>query len=289
VDLIIASLALASAMIHPLREFIMKGSRYPEAGYLGIVALWIPLTLIHTLIVGADLGSAWGVWPIVLLSYLGFFLFYVGMIETIKRGDLSVYYPIARASPLFIVVVGFLFLGHRYSPVLLFGIGLVLLGAFFLQYKRGARFLRQPAALIGALVAMSGTGIYSLADAEAMRTVEPMVMMAWVYILLVPSCALYFALTRPRGQHIIAHLLAGWRQTPVRFVAAAVLSYLSYYLILVTYQLGGNVAAVGSLRLASIPVSVFLGGRYLKEADMRTRLAWSLVLTGGIVVIIIAR
>jgi drug/metabolite transporter (DMT)-like permease len=289
VDLVIASLALASALIHPLREFIMKGSRYPEAGYLGIVALWIPLTLTHTVIAGADLGSAWAVWPVVLLSYLGFFLFYVGTLETIKRGDLSVYYPIARASPLFIVVVGFLFLGHRYSPALLSGIGLCLVGAFFLQYKPGARFLRQPAALMGALVAMSGTGIYSLADAEAIRTVEPMVMMAWVYILLVPSCAAYFALTRPRGQRIIAHLLAGWQQTPWRFVAAAVLSYLSYYLILVSYQLGGNVAAVGSLRLASIPVSVFLGGRYLKEADMRTRLAWSLVLTGGIVVIIVAR
>ena len=47
-------------------------------------------------------------------------------------------------------------------------------------------------------------------------------------------------------------------------------SYLSYYLILVSYQMGGNVAAVNSLRQVSIPLSVILGGLYLKEADTRS-------------------
>jgi drug/metabolite transporter (DMT)-like permease len=289
VDFTVAGLALVSAAIHPLREFIMKGSRYPAGGYLAVVILWIPLSFMHTFIVGADLTAPLAIWPVVLFSTLGFFLFYVGTLETIKRGDLSVYYPIARASPLFIVVVGFLFLGHRYTPVMLLGIGLVLIGAFFLQYKRGARFWRQPAALIAALVAMSGTGLYSLADAAAMRSVEPMAMMAWVYVLLVPCCMAYFVFTRPRGERVTAHLFIGWLHTPWRFVAAAVLSYLSYYLILLCYQLGGNVAAVGALRLASIPISIFLGGLYLKEADMRTRLAWSLVLAAGMAVIIFAR
>jgi drug/metabolite transporter (DMT)-like permease len=289
VDFAVAGLALLSAAIHPLREFIMKGSRYPAGGYLAVVILWLPLTFGHTMIAGADLAAPLKIWPVVLFSTLGFFLFYVGMLETVKRGDLSVYYPIARASPLFIVAVGFLFLGHSYTPTMLLGIGLVLVGAFFLQYKRGARFLRQPAALIAALVAMSGTGLYSLADAEAMRSVEPMAMMACVYVLLVPCCIAYFVFTRPRGERIAAHLFIGWLQTPWRFAAAAVLSYLSYYLILLCYQLGGNVAAVGSLRLAAIPISVILGGRYLKEADTRTRLAWSLVLAAGMVVIIFAR
>ena len=52
---------------------------------------------------------------------------------------------------------------------------------------------------------------------------------------------------------------------------------------------GGNVAAVNSLRQVSIPLSVILGGLYLKEADTRSRLLWAVVLAAGVVVIVLAR
>ena len=83
--------------------------------------------------------------------------------------------------------------------------------------------------------------------------------------------------------------MASWRQRPGCHLAAGVIAYASYLMILTAYQLGGNVAAVTSVRQASIPISVLLGGLYLREASMGLRLLWSLVLAGGILIIITAR
>ena len=81
-------------------------------------------------------------------------------------------------------------------------------------------------------------------------------------------------------------LFAGWIKTPWRHIVAGSLAYISYFLILWAYQLGGNVAAVASVRQASIPLSVIGAALVLKERSINRRLLWSCVLTLGIVVII---
>ncbi|MCH7958387.1 MAG: hypothetical protein IIB63_12630 [Proteobacteria bacterium] len=47
-------------------------------------------------------------------------------------------------------------------------------------------------------------------------------------------------------------------------------------------------AAVTSVRQASIPISVLIGGLWFKEPDMTRRLFASLILAAGIVVIVVA-
>jgi drug/metabolite transporter (DMT)-like permease len=248
----------------------------------------VVLAAVHSVILGFDLWSAAAVWPLVLFSCLGVFLYYMGTMETIKRGDVSVYYPIMRSSPLPVVVLGFLALGHRYSLTMLGGIALVLIGAFFLQYKRGTRLFSQPLVMSTALVALAGSGVYSLADAEAMRTVEPMVFLFWVNVLVVLCSAIYIMVMKSPGRSHLMHLFGGWRQTPVMYVMAGLSSYASYTLILTAFQMGGNVAAVTSVRQVSIPLAVILGGLYLKEADTRSRLLWAVVLAAGVVVIVLS-
>ena len=66
-----------------------------------------------------------------------------------------------------------------------------------------------------------------------------------------------------------------------------VMAYASYYLILMAYQMGGEVAAVTAVRQASIPISVMLGGLFLREGSILRRLFAALLLTAGIVVIIV--
>ena len=288
-DITIASIVLVSAALHPFRELMIKKNMFPESAYFACISLWVVLTAIHSVILGFDLWSAAAVWPLVLFSCFGVFLYYMGTMETIKRGDVSVYYPIMRSSPLPVVVLGSLVLGHRYSLTMLGGIALVLIGAFFLQYKRGTRLFSQPLVMSTALVALAGTGVYSLADAEAMRTVEPMVFLFWVNVLVVLCSAIYIMVMKSPGRSHLMHLFGGWRQTPVMYVMAGLSSYASYYLILTAFQMGGNVAAVTSVRLVSIPLSVVLGGLYLKEADTRSRLLWAVVLVSGVVVIVLAR
>ena len=288
-DITIAGIVLVSAALHPFRELMIKKNMFPESAYFACISLWVVLAAVHSVILGFDLWSAAAVWPLVLFSCLGVFLYYMGTMETIKRGDVSVYYPILRSSPLPVVVLGFLGLGHRYSLTMLGGIALVLIGAFFLQYKRGTRLFRQPLVMLTALGALAGSGVYSLADAEAMRTVEPMVFLFWVNVLVVLCSAIYIMVMKSPGRSHLTHLFGGWRQTPVMYVMAGLSSYASYYLILTAFQMGGNVAAVTSVRLISIPISVVLGGLYLKEADTRSRLLWAVVLCSGVVVIVLAR
>jgi drug/metabolite transporter (DMT)-like permease len=285
----VALLVIASAVIHPLREYFIKDNRYPEGLTFSVIAMFGILSGVQVLVTGADPWAAAAVWPAVLISGAGVILFYYCTIATLRHGDLSIYYPIIRSSPLFVVVVGFLLLGQRYSPQLLLGVAVVLIGAFFLQYRPGVRLLDQPKALGLAVLGMSAHGALTLADAEALRVVTPMQFFFFLYLFLIPVAGVMLAMARPRGRPVTEHLFAGWRLTPGRYLFAGLTSYLSYYLLLTAFHLGGNVAAVSALRQISIPVSVFLGGMVLKESRMGGRLAWSAVLAVGVVIILVSR
>ena len=64
------------------------------------------------------------------------------------------------------------------------------------------------------------------------------------------------------------------------------LSYFSYCIVLLAFHLGGNVAAVASLRQISIPVSVILGAVVLGERRLSGRFGWSALLACGVVLIL---
>lgn len=280
----IAAMVIVSAVIHPVWNLLLKKEPDPQLGFLGLTFALTVCGLIHALISGADLFRAGAVVPLILLSVLGQVLYGTCLTATLRRGDLSAYYPIIRASPVFIVVVGVLFLGYTYSSVVLIGIAMAVAGGFLLLYRRGTRFLSDPLTLGFALVAMSGTGIYSIADARLMQTIEPEVQLFWVEGLLT---GIYLGLFLRRRRHTRYED----RRAPVTrvamFIVPGVLSYVSYYLILLAYQLGGEVAAVTSVRQASIPVSVLLGGYFLREGGVVRRLFAATLLALGIVVIVV--
>ena len=288
-DSVLAMLVLVSAALHPLWNALIKRDPRPEGAFLGVMVILALLGGAHSLVAGYDLLAARRVWPLIAVSWVGLMVYATSLVVTLRRGDLSAYYPIIRSSPLFIVLAGFFLLGERYAMVLLLGIALVLVGAFLLQYRRGARLLADPLTLGLAVLAMSGTGIYSIADWHGVQIVEPMVMFFWSTLLCLPFFVAFLWLLEGRSHGAARRFLGAWKARPWRYLGAGALAYVSYFLLLTAYQLGGNVAAVTSVRQASIPISVFLGGLYLKEADMAARLLWSLVLAAGVVVIIWSR
>ncbi len=288
-ELDVALLVFASALIHPLREFFIKGNRYPEGLTFSVIAMFGLISGVQLFITGDDPWAAAVVWPAVLISGVAVVLFYYCTISTLRDGDLSIYYPIIRSSPLFVVAAGFLLLGQRYSLQLLIGVVIVVVAAFLLQHRPGVRLLDQPKALAMALLGMSAHGALTLADAQALRVVTPTQFFFFLYLFVIPVAGTMFAMTRPRGRTVGEHLFAGWCATPGRYLLAGCTSYLSYYLILTAFHLGGNVAAVSALRQISIPVSVFLGGMLLREARMGGRLAWSVVLALGVATIVVSK
>lgn len=285
-SLSLAAMVLLSALLHPLWNALIKRDPRPEGAFIGLVTLLLVFSGGHALIAGYDLLAIRRIWPLVLMSWGGQMLYGNALIHTLRHGELSAYYPIVRSSPLFVVAAGVLFLGEDYSWPLLAGIALVLSGAFAIQYRPGVRLLDDPRTLGIAVVALCGTGIYSIVDALAMRQVEPPVMFFWVEVLSLPSYILIFRYGIGRKPEWAA--LFSWAGKPLRFIGIGLICYVSYILILLAYGQGADVAAVTSVRQASIPISVLLGGLWLKEKSMARRLGASLVLSAGIVVIVLA-
>lgn len=129
-DITIATLVLASAALHPLRDLLVKGGLFRESAYIGITVVWIAISACHGLLTQADFAMPSSVWPMIAFSTLGLVLYYVGITISLRHGELSVYYPIIRSSPLMIAAINLILFGYPYEWASLAGIGLAVAGAF---------------------------------------------------------------------------------------------------------------------------------------------------------------
>ena len=291
-------LVLLSASLHPFRDLLLKGLYSPGLCYLSISLTWMVFATIQALILGAPLMISLQYLPYVFGSAAGLYAYYYGTLLALKTGDLSVYYPIIRSSPIFVVIVGWALLDRSYSSVLLAGIATVLTGVFLIQRSghKQAKLFAQPLVFALALIAMSGSGVYSLVDSYAMQAADTSGMpdlnvstfLIWVYAVLSIGFWITFSVKTHSYMPLGKQIGGLWKRHPWRILSAAALSYASYVLILFAYEKGADVAAVTSLRLFSIPLTVILSAFYLKESAVGTRLAASGVIVVGIMVIALA-
>lgn len=286
-EISVTIMVLFSAILHPVWNAMIKRDTCPEGAFVGNGTMLVLLAGAHSLIAGHDLLTITKIWHLLIITVVAKLIYTVSLVTMLRRGDLSAYYPIARSSPAFIVLVSALFLGVFYTPLVLAGISMVLVGAFWLQYKRGVRLLDNPLTLMFALLAMAGTGVNSIADALAVQVVAPSVIFFWTFIFTLPGFILFFVFFG--GEKVSTQSLFPWLRNPLPYVKIGVICYTSYILILLAYQGGGEVAVVNSVRQASIPISVLLGGIWLKETDMKQRILASLLLSVGIVIIVLSR
>ena len=281
-------LVIFSALLHPVRVFLIKGDNTPEGLTLSVVIIFGFMSFFQIILMGINPWKVFEIWPLIAISSLGLLLHFWCIVKSLRVGDFSVNYPIIRSSPLFVVVAGYLFLNHHYSMEILLGIAIVIISAFMIQYTPGGKFFSKPASLLLAVLAMCFHGIITLADAEAMKYVEPAAFLFIQYLFVTPAMAIMFILTRPSGKNIYEYLFLGWKTKPLRFFFAGFTAYISYLLILYSFRMGANVAAVSTIRQISIPFSVLIGGFYLMEKRMNYRLFWSLLLTLGVIIIIVS-
>lgn len=282
---LIATMVVASACIHPLWNLLIKGD------YDRVASWWLFTVMLSAIggavcfVRGADVMAVFDVWPLLAMSIAGQYIYGLTLIRIYERGDLSAYYPIVRASPVGVVIIGFLFMDESYGAQVLFGIGLTVFGAFWLQKQPGRRLLDDPATLGLAALCMMSTAIYSVADSQAVHHVAPEALFFWVETLMVFGyLPVFFAMGH---RNVVPRAVGLMRARPVRHIGAGALAYVSYVLILAAYSKGGDVAAVTTVRQLSIPMSVLLGGMVLKEALLGRRLAASLCLAAGIVLVIL--
>ena len=281
-------LVIFSALLHPVRVFLIKGDNTPEGLTLSVVIIFGFMSFFQIILMGINPWKVFEIWPLIAISSVGLLLHFWCIVKSLRVGDFSVNYPIIRSSPLFVVVAGYIFLNHHYSMEILLGIAIVILSAFMIQYTPGEKYLSKPSSILLAVLAMCFHGIITLADAEAMKYVEPAAFLFIQYLFVTPAMAIIFILTRPSGKNIYEYLFLGWGKKPLRFFLAGFTAYISYLLILYSFRMGANVAAVSSIRQISIPFSVLIGGFFLLEKQMNYRLFWSILLTLGVIIIIVS-
>lgn len=280
----VAAMVIASACLHPIWNMLLKGDDDRAASWWLFTVLLSVIGGIFGIVRGADFWAIRDVMPFLALSWLGQFIYGLTLIRIYEQGDLSAYYPIIRASPIGVVILGFLFLDKSYGAVVLVGIALSVVGAIWLQKQPGRRLLDSPRTLGLAVLSMFGTALYSIGDAQAVRVIEPEVMFFWVEAGMV---VMYLpALVATGHGHVVRRAMGLLRTRPARQLTAGVLAYVSYGLILLAYSYGGDVAAVTTTRQLSIPLSVVLGGMILKESLISRRLSASVLLVLGIIVVI---
>lgn len=283
--LLVAAMVIASACIHPFWNLLIKGDQDRAASWWLFTIMLSVIGGVVCLLRGADVMSISAVLPLLAMSIFGQYIYGLTLIRIYRHGDLSAYYPIVRASPVGVVILGFLFQGNSYGVLVLAGIALSVAGGFWLQKQPGRRLLDDPLTLLLAVTCMMSTAVYSIVDSQAVRIVAPEVLFFWVETSMVLGYLPAFWLLGEKG--LVVRAAGLMRARPFRHLAAGGLAYASYMLILVAYSYGGDVAAVTTVRQLSIPVSVLLGGMVLKEVLLGRRFAASLLLVCGIVLVIL--
>ncbi|PPG08360.1 MULTISPECIES: EamA family transporter [unclassified Rathayibacter] len=202
------------------------------------------------------------------------------------RGRLSTVYATARGTgPALSAGLAVLLLGEQISPVAVLGVVVVVTGVIAtglidrpVEQAPSGRRLLDPSILFGVLTGVA-IAVYTIWDAHALRTwgLSPVAFMVGCTLV---EIVVYAGALRRRRAELLPVLARHWP----RVLAFGVLSPLSYILVLQAITLA-PVALVAPMREMSVVLVSVFGALVLKEGSAVRRIAASLVVVGGIVLL----
>lgn len=239
------------------------------------------------------------VWWLVVAT--GFFqaTYLSALAAAYRHGELSVVYPLARSSPLLILLVGTLFLGtaERITGAAMVGIVLIVAGCIVLPMQRFRDFrlanYRNLATLFALLAAASTAG-YSIVDdaaTEQMRSLLSGVALdaevALVFVILQAWSALVWLSLglslQATERRLLRELVSSWRST----MAAGVLILGTYALVVWAMAYADDVSYVVAFRQISIPMGVALGWYFLGESLHRPKVLGVAIILAGLLLVVL--
>jgi len=267
-------LILFSAFVHASWNYLLKksggGTGLVTAASLASLVLYLPLVGVAAWMQG------YAFQPTHLALMLGAGLLHTVYFLLLDRayrsgGDLSIVYPLARATgPLITIGVAVLILGERPGAIAITGavlIGasaLLLAGNPFAARKAGGHDPRHAvgfALLTGCMIAA-----YTVWDKASMATwLIPPLLYDWGCNAF--RCMVLVPFTRRRAP---GAMTAAWRERRGTILAIALLSPLSYILVL-TAMVFTPVSLVAPAREVSILFAALMGAHLLREGDSARR------------------
>jgi drug/metabolite transporter (DMT)-like permease len=261
------ALALGSAVLHAAWNLLLGRARDVQAAAAATFLLSIALA--------APFAAVWwradaSVWPYALASAFFEGVYIVALAYAYRTGEVSFVYPLTRGlAPVLTLAVAVAFLSHSASAAEVAGVLLVGLGVVLVRGPGGpgdARGLLLVAAIAAAIAA------YTLVDRAGIHHAG-----ALSYFVLVLA-----------GPNLVYPAVVGWgamrRELGPRVVAGAASNFGSYVLGLVALR-HAAAAPVLAVRSSSILITTLLAARVLAERVPPSRLAGSLLVFGGVVLL----
>jgi len=284
----VLALVLASAVVHATWNLWTKqlGPRARSGSLLWLLTA-ISSACYAPLAAAQIVASHWRPDATALFLLAGSGAIHVGYFVLLLRGyrggDLSIVYPLARGTgPLLATAGAVALFGERPTPLSIAGALLIAAGVLVTATApaRGERHLR-PAIFYGLATGVS-IALYTLWDGWAVkRAGVPPLVYYWggeVVRTLILSPLAFGSRVQVAGL---------WRTQRPRVVGIALLSPLSYILILLALRTGA-VGHIAPAREVSILIGTWLGGRVLGEGDRRRRLAAAAAFAAGVIALALA-
>jgi len=272
------ALVLVSAVLHTAWNAALKQvteKRPFAAAVVKWAAIFAAVPAIWQLAHGATTTpAALGYATITSLSWL---VYYEWLAVSYERGDLSVAYPVIRGvSPVAAVAIG-LAMGERPTAFGLLGVGLVVAGVWLISRPTGAHGTAH------AIKDAVGVGIlsaaYSGVDKHGMTLGDP----AIYYFACLGLAAVWLALSSrlKDGPGAVRRVEQARRW---QAIGSGFGDFSSYGLVLMVLQVAPLMYVI-PLRATAVLISVVVGAVCLKEPQLRRRLAYGLLIVGGIALI----
>lgn len=277
------ALLAGSAVLHTSWNLLLKqsGEKYIASWWTAVIGgvLFAPFLFV------TGLPSA-GVWGILLASALVEGLYYAALSFAYQKSDFSLVYPVARGSaPAFLWGWSVFILHEPLSPTGMVGIGLIVTGLLLIGWNSLGSVSRLKDNLRGLLAALMVAlliSTYTALDGIAVKQTDP-VAYALALFTLIPLLISPLTLWRYGWPRLKAEGLQHWQ----RLAGIAVLGVLAYGLVLVAYSLA-PVGYAGSIREISVVFGALAGWKLLGEPLGSWRVAGSVLMFGGILLIALA-
>lgn len=285
-------LLLAAAALHAITNALMKGAKDKLAFVWWMIGIFC-IACLPVLIFVSKVDTAG--WILVTASGLLEAIYFLTLSRAYTEGDLSVVYPIARGSAqLFILLWATLFLRERPSKWGLFGIFTILSGLYLINlaslsdWKRPLQAFGDTASRWALLTGVLISG-YSAVDKAGIRYFSPL--LYWYLIMLICWIVLSFQWLIPQRRPALIAEVHASQNIDVRKViticAAATLGTVAYLLVLFAMRLS-PVSYVGPIREVSVVIGAWIGIRFMSEQGGTLRIASSILVAFGIVLIAVA-
>lgn len=277
-------LVLVAAVLHATWNLLVKRAREKQ------VMTWLALVvgvLCYLPIVIASPIDILSVWPFIVSSALVEAVYYIALISAYEHGDFSLVYPMARGSaPALLLIWTALFLGERPTlsgvlGILLLALGLVIVGgkAWWSLRKTATLHSNGLAIALGVALCIS---VYTTIDGAAVHRVNPLpytvIVIALTTAIITPAILLRYGRTAITDE---------WKSNWLRIILVGIFTLLAYILALKAYTIT-RVSYAGAVREVSVVFAAALGWKLLHEEFGAARLAGSVFIFAGILVIALA-